>query len=205
MPVKYLLDCSCGEKIEVGPVQAGQVVQCVCGASVEVPTMRKMTSLQRVRPDKAPRRPGVTWGIRHKLVFIGVVIALGALGCGGCLFLSRPVPPETAVDAEMIRRATDSFTPVQSWQIWQWLRRGLSDTPSKALQRYRAELATYHARMIAVAAFTALGVLIITGALLTPRSLLGGSRKRVKRPRPKASGQQAAGSGQQAADRYQDL
>ena len=51
MQTRYLLPCSCGQKIAIEPRQAGQSIRCPCGNSVEAPTMLKMTALEPAEPE----------------------------------------------------------------------------------------------------------------------------------------------------------
>src|SRR5262245_42232670 len=83
----YLLPCpSCGSKLPVETGQAGQMLRCGCGQSVEVPTVRGLRELEVVADDgSAPR-----WTARHGLVFVGSVIAMAALLFAGYIWMTRP-------------------------------------------------------------------------------------------------------------------
>jgi hypothetical protein len=101
---EYLLPCSCGQKLAVSARQAGESVRCSCGATLEVPTLRGLDTLERAA---APAAPGRTWGDRQRAVFLLVVAALAAASIAGYLALilpadpTPPPPPEIQSDASL--------------------------------------------------------------------------------------------------------
>ena len=123
MEGRYLLPCSCGQKIPVEPRQAGQEIRCDCGASLEVPTMLGMAALEKAPSEPSHTPPSAPWGIRQGIVLLGTVIVLLALGMVIPLHLTRPALPT----AEMIRQRTQTLSPFQSWRHWHVLRAGGPD------------------------------------------------------------------------------
>lgn len=121
MKASYLLPCPCGREIPVDTSQAGQPVRCQCGNQLEAPTLLRM---KKLKPAAQPA-PGATarrsrWGLRQRLVFLGLAIALPALVMAGLTFTSRP--PQAAV---ITYAPLDSLSLTQIWQVWQDLHRGL--------------------------------------------------------------------------------
>ncbi len=82
----YYLPCSCGKKIEVDAGQAGLSVRCQCGADLTVPTMRGLKQLEPVEAPSevvAAETQQANWGARQGVVFLGLVVLLGAC-CRDC-------------------------------------------------------------------------------------------------------------------------
>lgn len=88
MSTRYLVECSCGEKIAVGAGQAGQVVRCGCGRDVNVPLLRELRALPSVdapEPGRASAAPAARPRLRGKLVFLGVLGVIFGLSVSGLL------------------------------------------------------------------------------------------------------------------------
>ena len=147
MPTSYLLPCSCGQKVPVDLRQAGEVVECSCGRSLDVPTMLQMAALERAEPDPGMRRSPRPWGVRQSLSLLGAVIFLGALGAAVFLLSIRPSAPvstKAEMDPEAIRRQTQTLTPLQSRWIWQSLQaRGPDGRTPQEEARYDEILGRY--------------------------------------------------------------
>lgn len=126
---QFLLPCSCGQKLTVGANQAGELIHCGCGKTVEVPTLRELNRLERVVERTAP--PVAAWNKRKGLILLGAVIAVGALAAAGILELRRPPPMEAA----LLKRRVDQMTPAQAWGQWTQLSAGISQ-PLAPIQAY---------------------------------------------------------------------
>ncbi len=172
MTRSHLLPCSCGQKVAVQPRQAGEVINCSCGASLQVPTMLEMAALERAQP--GPQRPVRPWGIRESLALLGAVLFVGALGLVIFLLLHQPPPPIPAraeMDPDTIRRQTRALTPLESRRVWQFLRAAGPDgrmSPEEhfyadILGRYRELLLRWWLSMgVAIAiAVAGLGLIVI--------------------------------------------
>jgi hypothetical protein len=127
---QFLVPCSCGQKLIVGANQAGELIHCRCGKTIEVPTLRELNRLERV-VDRRAAPPPATWNKRKGLILLGVVIAVGALATAGFLELRRPPPMEAA----LLKRRVDHMTPAQAWGQWMQLSAGISQ-PLSPVQAY---------------------------------------------------------------------
>ena len=102
--VQYLLPCPCGQQIVIEPRQAGEMVRCVCGASVQVPTLLEITSLEPAPSASVVEPVQSTWGLKQQLRLLGIMLLL--VSCVGVVLLhvGRPVSRFDMIDPEQIRR-----------------------------------------------------------------------------------------------------
>ncbi len=157
MTTKYLLPCSCGEETPVEPRQAGELIRCTCGASVEVPTMLEMRGLKRVEPEPTPSQAAAPWGIRQRLVLLGSVIMLAVLVLAIVLCWSRPVSPRAGRGPAVIRQQMRDIAPLPSWRAWQALRAAGLDPDNEAeKEAYQESLFRW---------WLGMGVVLIIGAV----------------------------------------
>jgi hypothetical protein len=123
MSEKFLLPCECGQKVVVERKQAGTTVTCVCGKSLEVPTIRGFAEL--VRHDVAEEDLPPIWGLWQGLVFLGLMIALPAIAFSLFIYRQAPTLNETA-----LYEHTMQFSPFETWQLWQMYEPGMPKSPS---------------------------------------------------------------------------
>jgi hypothetical protein len=98
--------------------QAGEIIICTCGKSLEVPTLLKLKTYQRAEvlpPAKTPRK---TWSAGHRLILLGAVIIIAAIAIGGWLFWERPADPFANLNAQQVKEALQTVSPSQSWRRW---------------------------------------------------------------------------------------
>jgi hypothetical protein len=117
--MKYLLVCpSCGTTTPVGTGQAGQSVECTCGKTLDVPSIRGLQKLTSV-PDEQPAARA--WSRRQGLAFLGCAIAgLAVVGAIGIL-LFRPAPVDARefsvpVDTEAISKEVNAYSPAEGFR-----------------------------------------------------------------------------------------
>jgi hypothetical protein len=116
--VKYLLACpGCGSKIAVQAGQAGQRVQCTCGQTPEVPSVRHLRELEQV-DDEGPVH--AVWTSRQGMLFLGVAVLVVAAGIAGAIVAFRPAVPEgealtLKIDHEAIKKEVNALTPAQAF------------------------------------------------------------------------------------------
>jgi hypothetical protein len=166
---RYLVPCpSCGKQLPVSASQAGQSVACVCGASVEAPTLRRLRELPAA-PDALPavRR----WGARQGIVTAGIAAAAVALGLAGYLTAIAPSPeaPFRAADfQELITPRIDEVTPAQAWSMWHDSYEPLGAAgflPRRSEGQIVAEAETQQRRFYALALTTVGGAALATALL----------------------------------------
>ena len=164
MSAKYLLPCSsCGEKIPVEVGQAGQQIECDCGASLDIPTMVGIRALQRVEPSPEDQRPISRWEARHGVLLVGAVITVAALCMAAYVHQIRP----RMIDVE-------EMDPFQTWLAWQFLREGVR-RPSfevNPLRIYQLSQEANRRWMAASLSLVALGLIIMSASLFVPKRRL---------------------------------
>ena len=168
MSSKYLLPCRCGQQIAIEPRQAGETVVCRCGASLSAPRMLEIMALEPVPAESGPPPSGVGWGWRQRTKLLGVILLSATIVAGVMLLLSRPVSIFQVLSPEEVQRNAHKLTPSQTWDQWQWAKRGLdrrTDTVhARKMKSYRIWLA-------------ATGVLALTGVGLIAVGMTPHSRK----------------------------
>jgi len=164
---KYLLPCSCGDRIAVDAAQAGQRVRCSCGAELEVPTLMGLRKLEpSVATPQGPRRNPIAWGPRQALMLLGaIIVILGASWAAWCL-ASRP------------RFVFDRLAPLDALSLWELLKSGV-DAPPAQIERWMAASREYGNLWAGVGwAAAAIGALIFAASFAIP----GPSRKSRRMP-----------------------
>ena len=134
----YLLPCACGQQTRVSSVQAGKTVHCACGEPLHVPNMRELRTLPPAAEEATakPRRD-VAWEDRHRVAFVLVLVAIGALAGAGYLALQLPTsePPVTAQDIdEWVRTGT----PDDAIGLFEDLKKGLQPVTDESADIERA-------------------------------------------------------------------
>jgi hypothetical protein len=157
----FLLPCGCGQATIVTPAQAGQVVRCVCGAQLEVPTLRGLRQLAPATPS-ASKGKSRAWSNRHRVAFALILVSLVCLV--GAVYIVPQVPPAIHVPTSAeIEAHFASSPPDQVMQVYQVLKSGLSATsPQFATNEQRRNLLWRIAAALAascVVMVTAMGVL----------------------------------------------
>jgi len=175
---KYLVRCSCGLELAVEPAQAGQVLQCACGRSVQTPTLLDLRKLP-LAPEETTSPSTSPWGVRHRLISLGSLILIVALAWLGVLLLvwpSKPQPPETITwqtppppgQKEPLRKTTQQLTLLESYLAWQSLPRELESLSDAPMARYRKEVATAVNWFIVGCVVGILGLVCLTSGWLVP-------------------------------------
>ncbi|HVW37334.1 MAG TPA: hypothetical protein VHB99_08510 [Pirellulales bacterium] len=174
MTAYYLLPCSCGKKIEVDAGQSGLNVRCECGAELTVPTMRGLSQLERASAPPPNRRLDAatesTWGARQALVFLGLIILLGAALPAALTWFTYPQPPRLREDfAELNREDIDQATLLQTWELWKGLRKDFSEESEiPEMHLYLALEKSARTRLIFMGVIGGAGLLLAVVGLLTP-------------------------------------
>ncbi len=162
MRAKYLLPCSCGEKIAVEAAQAGQTVRCACGAELDVPTMSSITSLEQVEPEAeaGPSRPESAWGRREAWILLGTVVLLVGVTLLVWLQWSQP----RLID-------TRTMSPIESWGLWNELRFGANRDPSPGAKWFAKMLSSNRNWTVVAFSLIVLGTLVTVGSFATRKKI----------------------------------
>lgn len=132
------------------------------------------TAIARQIARKRGRRPALTgrsaWGTRQRLLLIGAVITTVGVAMGAYFYLFRPR-----------QYAAERLAPLQTWNVWRDLSHGIDQRPAWEAA-YLEFLASYHRWMIVAGTITGVGVIVMGGSLLAPRSR---RKRRARRPPPR--------------------
>lgn len=163
MTTTYLLPCSCGEKNLVNQRQAGEMVECRCGARLEVPTMRGLAQLDRAEGSDQGERVSA-WGIPQGLAFLGVVIVAAGLLFSGYHYMTRP-RFDPARSVEELQNAS----PADTWRFWEVYREGIPGGLPTATAMRRQQLQAKWRWIWAGGGIAAVGLFVVVSSfLITP-------------------------------------
>ena len=196
MKSRYILPCSCGKELPVDASQAGQEITCACGAKLEVPTMRKLTSLERLEPESVVPASGFKWSTRHAVILVGLLVT--AVSLGGMFlvyqkwsyFVEVKQPLSFGYLTSSMFVDVDDLSPFETNTVWDELRQGLSRTAPWE-KAYLSWIGWYQRWLIVAGAFAAVGLVTTVSPLLAPKRKR--SKRGAKSSKPKS---QAAGGGE---------
>ncbi len=162
MRAKYLLPCSCGEKIAVEAAQAGQTVRCACGAELEVPTMSGISALETLEPEAeaGPSRPESGWGRREAWILAGAVVLFAGVTLLVRLQWSKP----RLID-------TPTMSPIESWGLWHELRVGANRDPSPGAKWFAKAVSSSSNWTVVALGLIVVGVLVTVGSFATRKKV----------------------------------
>jgi hypothetical protein len=116
---KYLVECSCGNKLPVEIGQAGGRITCTCGNLVDVPPLRKLRHLPT--ETTVVERPTSTWSARKGVITACLILA-GALAIiNAWSWFTQPKVPlfdPVAYQRDVVEERLKKMTPTQSWLMW---------------------------------------------------------------------------------------
>jgi hypothetical protein len=116
---KYLVLCACGRPHTVDAPQAGESLSCDCGATVAVPTLRKLREMPTVGDESAAESAPI-WGLRQAATTVSLLAAAACLVVAAASWYSeRPVPTiDPVAYATNVDRLVSQMTPLEGWQRW---------------------------------------------------------------------------------------
>jgi hypothetical protein len=114
---KYLLPCVCGRQLPVEAGQSGTALDCECGRTVDVPTMRELARLKTAKETQDPNAKPL-WGWRQSIVFLGLLIVVGAVAFGAYMQFSRSKP----FDYAALHEKANELQPADAWGFWRAFR-----------------------------------------------------------------------------------
>jgi hypothetical protein len=180
VPIQYLVPCTCGRKIPVETRQAGGEVACECGASIAIPRLLELKTLEKVAVQAAEAKPRGAWGIGHGLIASAAVLLVGVIALSVLVFIYAADDPYESMTPDQIRENFQKLTPMQTWGMWMNLQQAGINPPKKAMERYfeglhaqRQMLLTFLGIAAAVdIAILAAGIFIVRQSRLkrTPRA-----------------------------------
>jgi hypothetical protein len=114
--MKYLLTCAaCGTEMPVTTGQAGQILRCHCGQTVEVPSVRNLKHL----PPAVDEPVSPVWTKQKGFLFLGATIAACSLAFGIAILVFRPsaadASPPIAIDPAAIQHEVDALSLPESF------------------------------------------------------------------------------------------
>ena len=172
MGSQYLLSCHCGRELTVEKTQAGTQVECDCGQSVEVPVLRKLTTLKKKtarseKPDSWSRGQGILFVCGVLLLIAGAISSIQ-------FYRSMPspnIPGRPGLAADLDSRS-DSLGAVETLTLWNFYQ----DSPD-LMVRLPSEIESAHNRRAAWILFAwVLGFLFLLASLLCFIFALRGKR-----------------------------
>ncbi len=130
MSQRYLLPCSCGLTTPVTISQAGTNIQCSCGQSLQVPSIRglkalppeKETEVSRQKPTKGAEYNGVN--VLGAIFVIGAVllaVGIGIAGWNGYVYSqidTKDYDQELAAEDE---KGIEGLNIMQLYSTWKYL------------------------------------------------------------------------------------
>jgi hypothetical protein len=114
---KYLLTCGCGATMPVDMGQAGERIHCQCGATLEVPPLRRLRH-QPLAP--VPAAKSAAWSARRgfvaALLILATVLGIAALWSR----ITEPAVQEfdPIVRSSGVEEGLKTMTPLEAWQLW---------------------------------------------------------------------------------------
>ena len=171
--MKYLLPCErCGEKRTVDLSQAGRQLVCRCGATLEVPSLRAIRSLETV-VDTAAKPLRRSWNPARGIGFAaGLVLALGGLAAAGVVGVNwarATIPPPPMVNVEPLLAEVDAFSAAAAWDDWADLRNnGLGPYIPPAKFMVEASLQRMFRIMVGALVAAAAGAAMAVTTMLLP-------------------------------------
>jgi hypothetical protein len=179
--VRYLVPCACGRKAPVESRQAGQTVVCACGAALEVPTLLRLTAMEREESAVAAPPPGASWGLGQAVALVGLAILLAALAGAVYLCFQRPLLP--VVDPQRVHDAVQKMPPAVVYQNWKLLRdQGLDPKDTVLVDMYREAVLRYRLWWLAVLLAAVAGIAAIVVPLARARKRAAHGVPRPSRP-----------------------
>lgn len=149
MTVKYLLPCSCGEKITIESTQAGQTLRCTCGKDVVVPSMQGVRRLEQLTETADEPEPTSYGGVALGIAFLGLLISLVGGGIAGWTHMRKP----TLIDM-------DYMSPWDTWLIWKSLQEGVR-LPQYAESPYQLAMKEYSQHLTVGIVIAVIGILML--------------------------------------------
>jgi hypothetical protein len=138
---KYLVECTCGNKLPVEIGQAGGRITCTCGNLVDVPPLRKLRHLQA--ETTTVERPKSTWSARKGVITACLILAGALAVVNAWSWFTQPKVPifdPVAYQRDIIEQRLKKLTPTQGWLLWTEYYRPMAERGFSYLERRDREL-----------------------------------------------------------------
>jgi hypothetical protein len=173
----YFLPCECGQKIRVGPAQAGQAVACGCGKKLSVPTLRGLRELKTVPEEEVSataRRS--TWSPWHGAAFSGglavaaVSLFLSALNLWYLTGANLYSEDRTDEFAGAMSGQLEEYTAEQLLDEWNHVRaEGLTHVHTPIWVAAKESVGVFRWRSIAFGSLGVIALVVAVGAVFLGR------------------------------------
>ena len=90
MALYYQLPCSCGHTVSVEASQAGEQVSCVCGKTLNVPSLLKLKQLPTIGADETEKSTERSINPRQILLMTGLLLLAGTIAFSIYVIRERP-------------------------------------------------------------------------------------------------------------------
>ena len=159
----------CSAILPVSTVQAGELMDCSCGAAVQVPTLRELRLLDTLDADSPKATAKRTnWSTTQGYLFVAGLLCLLA----AAIAHSRLAPRRTALDIRQpefqeLKVDLQTVKPSEAWDIWQYFReQKLEFRPTPRFLKNRAEHRSLSLQLYAAWALGGLGAALAASSLL---------------------------------------
>lgn len=173
MADRYLLVCkACGNGTPVARRQAGELLTCACGATLEVPTLLQLQKLEKVAesPEQAAAARGPAWSVRHGVAVAGGVAILLGFAWIAILLLMWPKAPDEGFREEWTKINIERMSPARSLGYYDYLRKtGLQGISPAEFEAYEDRLLRSRIALGFAGFFTVVGLIALGGAYLAGR------------------------------------
>ena len=163
MSPKYLLPCSCGRKLPVELLQAGNRTRCQCGLELEVPTLLRLKQLEPAVAEPTFPSSGrhSPWGVWQRFALIGALISVVGIAIALGYFATRPRIIDVA-----------EYPPIATVQLWESLKRGIDLPPAPMEVMLFSQIQWHHRWTLVGLAVAGVGAVVMIVALVLGRRSL---------------------------------
>jgi hypothetical protein len=103
--------------------QAGEIIACEsCGASVEVPPLLKLKTLERIEDPLFSKSPRKEWSAAKAVILLGAVVILVAAAGGILLYMTPPVDRFANLTPEQVKENYLQLPPWDCWLNWNFMK-----------------------------------------------------------------------------------
>ncbi len=176
MSNQYLLPCSCGKSVSVSQTQAGDIVTCVCGTNLTVPSIRELRKLRQVESLTRPQyrvKQESNWSPLQGVLFaLGLLLVVAGGGVAGYYgfwhYLSIPHATDTSkVETEMWGEKLEGMTLSETVALWDLaIKQGLGDQEVPTWKFAREVIEVLEQRWKVATVFAAIGAFMMVVSFL---------------------------------------